>query len=1375
MAYTTRHVNGDTGVDNSTCLEGSLPCATLAYALEDLQSDTSVLLDDQVLSHSNITTVQGNTTISNITISSSHGSTIINCSEEGGFAFMNVSELTITNVEFHGCGVERNSTCYDHLGRSEPYMVSLYLYNCTDVSLISTTVSDSPGAGVAMLAVTGHVSITDSIFRNNGFEISRNRSYSNETVLIGRLAGGGLKIELPSCPPGANLVNCKGSNDVCPPESSHLPEYSNVVYNIENCTFISNTAEVPNLSDIVYDNFVDATYFTTIGRGGGVSVVIKGISHRIHVAVTLCRFEDNWGLYGAGLFMELWHRPDNVSLTITKSKFTRNQVPYIATQSFGTGGGGLRYGHKYCPEHRHEGNTLLVSGCTFDANEAYWGGGVSLALLPEQKHMQGDAVLFRSSLFIRNVARIGAAINFYSQSHLPPQATLKDMQFLYNTMKYSDGPSYVNGEGVVYITSTTLYVKSTLNVLHNHGNGMSVLYGTIHFLNSSTSLFYDNHAFRGAALALYANSAIILHNGSQLNFTENKADTVGGAIYHAALGNQAIFFLSNCPIQLEDEVTNWNEADVALYFVNNSATQGDRGASIYISSFLPCVQGSIQELNKTFRWSTFHYECDNHMFPDCLDLQVSGNGIIINPDTNANLTLVAFPGELAALPFTVEDELHRNVKVPFEGVITDSTSTYAVHVVNGEYVAVTGPPTKNALLELHSRESQTLNVLVNLNISECPPGFLLEKDHQGIWTCQCFSSKSVTMYGIRCNADSMTSKLEFHYWIGYLMADNNNSNFSVGFQTGYCPPGFCHDHSLTLNGSDHFNSDTLDEVVCGPQNRTGVLCGKCKEGYGVSVLLNKWFQCVPCPNPSAINSFKVAIIWFFTEFVPLNILFVVFIVFNVNILSGWGGVLYGFVFFFQVVLTTPVFQYITPTNNDDVTADDWYGCSLYINKFLSQLWNLMFLSAFIPQEDACVTATATVQSAILIAYLYILVWPLIVYACLIMFHRCYRHGYCCRPAHKCLFRMGKTLAKCQQSEGGGVNSLAGLCSFFVLAYTKLVMLTWGICGQSTILSSNGERRYVFLYNGTVPWFDRDLHAPYAVPILLCSFLCVLIPTLLLVSFPLLPKLFVKLKLHERRPFRWIISILNTSYLLFLYDIFQGCFKPNARYFAALYLIYRHLFIFVWSFMSWVAAAYGVYQSILSVIFVMIHFIAQPFASNVVNRITGLVMTNLTLVIILSQWIILFEQESVNLILIKIVTLILLYLPHFAVAILFTWVIARYIYQQITQRWGSNESTMQVGTGKQLEESGLHGNVADWDSYRCDCTSSSWEESRGNRIATGYVQLEEEEEEDMKGERVNADRMEEQLQIQGQRHTARSSVGRRIYSEYGSLADSRKTQ
>ena len=182
---------------------------------------------------------------------------------------------------------------------------------------------------------------------------------------------------------------------------------------------------------------------------------------------------------------------------------------------------------------------------------------------------------------------------------------------------------------------------------------------------------------------------------------------------------------------------------------------------------------------------------------------------------------------------------------------------------------------------------------------------------------------------------------------------------------------------------------------------------------GISFFYSKKFKCVPCNDTSTWKSMELVIIWLLTEFLPLNILFILFIVFNVNILSGWGGALYTFVFFCQIVTKSPVFQYL----NKDQSWSDPYAFFLAVNEFLADLWNLNFFSYFIPSHRSCFSTDSLVRGTITANYFILLLWPLLLYIFLAASHRCYHHGYCCGPVHKCLFKIGKALAKCQRSKG----------------------------------------------------------------------------------------------------------------------------------------------------------------------------------------------------------------------------------------------------------------------------------------------------------------------------------------------------------------------
>ena len=67
------------------------------------------------------------------------------------------------------------------------------------------------------------------------------------------------------------------------------------------------------------------------------------------------------------------------------------------------------------------------------------------------------------------------------------------------------------------------------------------------------------------------------------------------------------------------------------------------------------------------------------------------------------------------------------------------------------------------------------------------------------------------------------------------------------YYASYCP--FTH----TLNSTNRMysempsNASQLDEVMCGPYNRRGLLCGECKDGYGLAVYSFD-LKCVNCSS-----------------------------------------------------------------------------------------------------------------------------------------------------------------------------------------------------------------------------------------------------------------------------------------------------------------------------------------------------------------------------------------------------------------------------------------------------------------------------------------------------------------------------------------------
>ena len=89
------------------------------------------------------------------------------------------------------------------------------------------------------------------------------------------------------------------------------------------------------------------------------------------------------------------------------------------------------------------------------------------------------------------------------------------------------------------------------------------------------------------------------------------------------------------------------------------------------------------------------------------------------------------------------------------------------------------------------------------------------------------------------------------------------------YYVSYC--AFTHTVNCTnrLYSEMPSNTTQLDEVMCGPHNRRGLLCGDCKDGYGPVV---HSFD-MSCANCSSLWSRYAISLYLFLQFVPTTLIF----------------------------------------------------------------------------------------------------------------------------------------------------------------------------------------------------------------------------------------------------------------------------------------------------------------------------------------------------------------------------------------------------------------------------------------------------------------------------------------------------------------------
>ena len=161
------------------------------------------------------------------------------------------------------------------------------------------------------------------------------------------------------------------------------------------------------------------------------------------------------------------------------------------------------------------------------------------------------------------------------------------------------------------------------------------------------------------------------------------------------------------------------------------------------------------------------------------------------------------------------------------------------------------------------------------------------------------------------------------------------------YYISYCPFTNTVNNTNRLYSEMPSNASELDEVMCGPYNRRGLLCGECKDGYGPAV----YSFDMTCANCSSLWSRYAISLYLFLQFVPTTLIFLCFVVFRLNITSG---LLLGYALFCQITIAAItdrqyfIYEYIL------YHVSSFLRVLVDMSLTVSQFWSLHFLKAIIP-------------------------------------------------------------------------------------------------------------------------------------------------------------------------------------------------------------------------------------------------------------------------------------------------------------------------------------------------------------------------------------------------------------------------------------------
>ena len=390
-----------------------------------------------------------------------------------------------------------------------------------------------------------------------------------------------------------------------------------------------------------------------------------------------------------------------------------------------------------------------------------------------------------SVLLIANYANMGGGVCLEMNAKL---YILKLIGGIYDTQYYtlllSANSAYYGG--AVYVTDET-----------NSGTCDSTSYG-IH--STLTECFIQT-------LALHDRLGLYLDN---INFLENHAH-ISGPILFGGL-------LDRCTVSPFAEVYNNNMPTIVngvTYFQTISTL--DESSTLLISSY-PVRVCFCRDGQPDFNSQSFH-------------IKVRKGEVFTVP-------LIA----VDQVNHTVNATIHVSLSSNLGGLGEDQSLQYSTKSCSDVKLSVFSPfDTEQVILYAKGPCKDAELSVSQINITflpcTCPVGF--QPNYMQVTKCTCDCDSKLSPFITECHQENKTIVREGNFWVSYLNITDTSSDYEYLIHP-QCPLDYCHPPTTkvyidlnTENGSD-------EQCIF---NRSGILCGKCRSGFSLSIGSSHCIQC----------------------------------------------------------------------------------------------------------------------------------------------------------------------------------------------------------------------------------------------------------------------------------------------------------------------------------------------------------------------------------------------------------------------------------------------------------------------------------------------------------------------------------------------------
>ena len=743
-----------------------------------------------------------------------------------------------------------------------------------NISNSSFTKNSAISGGVMLTDDNSSFDISNSIFANNSaygggvmstdgnssFDISNSIFTNNSADLSGVMStDGNSSFDI--------------SNSIFTNNSGVMYTNGNSSFNISNSSFTKNSAA---LGGVVYTNgnssfdISNSTFTnnTSVRSGsGGVMYIKSYASFNIITSI----FVNNRATLNGGI---IWCS-NHGTLKVDNSNFSLNAV-------FNQGGGVIFI--LDCSAHISNSTFDQNSGSlyTFNSNLTF-SGYLKLENIAEPliarnviESQEGGAITsFQSTVIFTRESTVHFSNNRASRGGaiLLTESTLT----IYGETTIANNMANSNGGGIS-LKQSRLEIKGKCQIVNNNamrGGGIYASSSTIAVYQPGILYVTNNSADFGGGIYLEASPKLyILKNKSLLrisyfmNFSGNHAK-FGGAVYVADDSNSGACSPNiECFIQVLALYRSISlEYTKNVFLSENTATE--QGPNIFGGLLDKCIPSPFAEVyqNKRIIILLYHMKkiiffynglnylgnisniksdsissqpvrlcfCNNEHKPDC---HYQPPDIKVQKGKSFNMSLVA----VDQVNHTVDASVSSFLSSP-RGGFGEGQQTQSVERTCTNLTFNVFSPHKVETLNLYpngpcgSATLSTSRVTIKFMACTCPVGFEPLSESQSSTKCECVCDSALSPYITICNfTTGSVLRKGTNSWITYIN-DTDPHEYVI---YPHCPFDYC--QPQTENISINFNLLNGADSQCA-YNRTGVLCGACKEDLSLSLASSR---CVPC-------------------------------------------------------------------------------------------------------------------------------------------------------------------------------------------------------------------------------------------------------------------------------------------------------------------------------------------------------------------------------------------------------------------------------------------------------------------------------------------------------------------------------------------------